>query len=71
MYEFCNQDISKSILLLRKVIYPYEYMDSSERFDGTSLSDKEAFYSSLNIEDITNAVIGMQKEYSKNLIIEI
>ena len=29
-------------------------MDSCERFDETSLSDKEAFYSSLNIEDITD-----------------
>ena len=27
-YEFCNKDISKFILLLRKGIYPYEYMDS-------------------------------------------
>ena len=29
-------------------------MDSWERFDETSLPDKEAFYSSLNIEDITD-----------------
>ena len=29
-------------------------MDSLERFDETSLPDKEAFYSSLNIEDITD-----------------
>ena len=29
-------------------------MDSWERFDETSLSDKEAFCSSLNMEDITN-----------------
>ena len=25
--EFCNKDISKFILLLRKGIYPYEYID--------------------------------------------
>ena len=54
IYEFCNQDINKSILLLRKGVYPYEYMDSWERFDETSLPDKESFYSSLNMEDITN-----------------
>ena len=30
-------------------------MDSWERFDETSLSDKEAFYSSLNMEDLTDA----------------
>ena len=29
-------------------------MDSWERFDETSLSDKEAFYSSLNKEHITD-----------------
>ena len=38
-YEFCNTDISKFILLLRKGIYPYEYMDNWERFDETSLPD--------------------------------
>ena len=29
-------------------------MDSWERFDRTSLPDKEAFYSKLNLEDITD-----------------
>ena len=49
IYEFCNEDINKSILLLRKGVYPYEYMDSWERFDETSYPDKEAFYSILNM----------------------
>ena len=53
-YEFCNKDINKFILLLRKNVYPYEYMDSWERFDETSLPDKDAFYSSLNMQDITD-----------------
>ena len=53
-YEFCNGDINKFILLLRKGVYPYEYMDSWERFDETSLLNKEDFYSSLNVEDITD-----------------
>ena len=38
IYEFCNKDINKFILLLRKGVYPYEYMDKFE----TSLPDKEA-----------------------------
>ena len=42
-YEFCNKDINRFILLLRKGIYPYEYIDSWERFDETSLPEKEAF----------------------------
>ena len=54
IYEFCNEDINKFILLLRKAVYPYEYMDSWKRFDETSLPHKEAFYSSLNMEDITD-----------------
>ena len=54
IYEFCNEDINKFVLLLRKGVYPYEYMDSWERFDETSLPDKEAFYSGLNMEAITD-----------------
>ena len=53
-YEFCNRDLYKFILLLRKGVYPYEYMDSWQRFDETSLPDKEAFYSNLYMEDITD-----------------
>ena len=53
-YEFCNKDISKFILLLRKGIYQNEYMDNWERFDETLLPNKEAFYSSLNVENITD-----------------
>ena len=40
--------------MLRKGVYPYEYMDSWERFDETSLPNKKAFYSELNLEDITD-----------------
>ena len=52
IYEFCNRDLNKFILLLRKGFYPYEYMDNWERFDETSLPDKESFYSGLNMENI-------------------
>ena len=53
-YEFCNGDLTKFILLLRKCVYPYEYMDSWQRFDETSLPDKKAFYRNLHMEDITD-----------------
>ena len=53
-YDFCNRDLNRFILLLRKGVYPYEYMDNWQRFNETSLPDKEAFYSNLNTEDITN-----------------
>ena len=41
-------------LIKRKGVYPYEYMDSIERFKETRLPPKEAFYSSLNDEHISD-----------------
>ena len=38
--------------MLRKGVYPNEYMDSWENFNKTSLPSKEDFYSNLNVEDI-------------------
>ena len=47
--------ISKgSDLLFKKGSYPYEYMDSRERFSEKRLPDKEKFYSKLNDEHITD-----------------
>ena len=57
-YKFCNGNLNKFVLLLRKGVYPYEYMDSWERFNETSLPPKESFYSELNLEDISD------KDYS-------
>ena len=51
-YEFCNKNLNKFILLLRKGVYPYEYMDNWERFDETPLPNKESSYSNLNMENI-------------------
>ena len=51
-YSFCNNDLNKFILLLRKGVYPYEYIDNWERFNETSLHSKESFYSNLSMEDI-------------------
>ena len=54
-FKFPNNGINKSILLLRKGVYPYEYMDEWEKFDETKLPQKEEFYSNLNMEHITDA----------------
>ena len=51
-YSFCDNDLNKFILLLRKGVYSYEYMDSWEKFNETSLPSKRDFYSNLNMEDI-------------------
>ena len=53
-YQLYNKDLNKSALLLRKGVYPYEYMDSWKRFKEESLSDKEFFYSELNNEHMTD-----------------
>ena len=55
LYKFCNGDLNKFFLLLRKGIYPYEYMDSWERFNENTIPPKEAFYSKLNLEGISDA----------------
>ena len=41
-------------MLLRKGVYPYEYMDSRVKFDETTLPAKEVFYSKLNLENISD-----------------
>ena len=46
-------------------------MDNWERFDEISLPDKEAFYSSLNMEDITDVHHRHAKRVFKALIIKI
>ena len=53
-YKFCNSNLNKFVLLLRKDVYPYEYMDSWEIFNETSLPPKKFFYSELNLEDISD-----------------
>ena len=54
IYKFWNGDLNKFVLLVRKGVYPYEDMDSWEKFDETSLPDKKAIYSNLNLEDISD-----------------
>ena len=49
-YEPNNE---KQKLLLRKGVYPYEYMDNWERFQETELPPIDKFYSSLNNENIS------------------
>ena len=63
IYELFNGDINKFILLLKI----YEYMDSWERFDETSLPDKEDFYSSLSMELIADVDYRHAKRVFKNL----
>ena len=54
-YQLCNNDFNKFDLLLRKGVYPYEYMDKWKRFKEDKLPDKESFYSELNKKHITES----------------
>ena len=39
-YKFSNHDNNKFILLLRKAVYLYKYMNDWEKFNEVSLSEK-------------------------------
>ena len=41
-------------LLTKKGVYPYDYVDSFEKFNNTKLPSKEQFYSQLNNEHISD-----------------
>ena len=49
-YKLCNNDLNKFVMLLRKGVYPYEYMDGWDKFNKTSMPSKESFYSNLTME---------------------
>lgn len=53
MRKYYNLDNSKFNLLLRKGVYPYEYMDSFDKFNDTDLPDIEKFYSKLNFDQLS------------------
>ena len=57
-------------MILRKVIYPYEYMDDWKKFNEVSLQEKEGFYSHLHMEDITDADHKHAKRLCKDFKIE-
>ena len=68
IFKFSNNDINKFILLLRKGVYPYEYMDDWERFHENSFPEKEGFYSNLKMEGITDADYMHAKRVCKDLL---
>ena len=49
--KICGEKVR---LLVRKGVYPYDYMDSLERLNETQLPPKEAFYSKLNESHISD-----------------
>ena len=54
-YQFCETGINKFLMLIRKGIYPYEYMDFWNKFNQAKLPPMSNFYSELTMENITNS----------------
>ena len=52
-YHLSNKDYNKFALLLRKGVYPYEYMDSWKRFNEPVPLVEDYYYSDLNKVGIT------------------
>jgi len=52
--HFPDMPEEKLRLILRKGVYPYEYMDSMEKFDEPQLPAKHLFYSRLNDADVSD-----------------
>ena len=57
-------------MLLRKGVYLYEYMDYWEKFNETTLPEKEKYYSNLSMEDITEAHYKVGKRICKDVEIK-
>ena len=53
-FGFEEYDENQRNLLIRKGIYPYEYMDSWDRFKETSLPPASSFYSKLSMSGVSD-----------------
>ena len=61
-YQLCDNNIEKFKLLLRKGIYPYEYMGSWKKFKAPVPLDKKCCYSELNDENIDDGELDHVKK---------
>ena len=53
-------------LLTRKGIYPYEYMSSWDKFEESQLPPIEAFYSNLNMSNVSKMIMNMCREFGRS-----
>ena len=54
-YQFRKNDNNKFLSLLRKGVYPYEYMDSWNKFNQNKLPPVNNFNNELTMKNITNS----------------
>ena len=66
-YQLCDGNMEKFKLLLRKGVYPYEYMDSWEEFKLSVPLDKKHYYSELNDSNINDSDIKHVKNIRSTL----
>ena len=65
-FKFSNKDNNNIILLLRKGIYLYEYIDEWEMFSETTFPTKEDFYNNLNMKNTTDSGYTYAKRFCKH-----
>ena len=56
LFGFEEYNSKQYELLVRKGIYPYEYMSDWDKFKETKLPPKEAFYSKLNMSGVSSEI---------------
>ena len=59
------------MLLLRKGLYPYQYMDDWDIFNEEKLPNKSDFYRILNMEDISETDYRHALKVFNNFILKI
>ena len=58
-------------MLLRKGVYPYEYIDEWDKFNEKVLPGKDSFYSNLTLENISEIDYAHGNNIFKKLILII
>ncbi|XP_065664717.1 uncharacterized protein LOC136086350 [Hydra vulgaris] len=53
-FSMDSKNLKKLDLLIKKGVYPYDWVDSVDKFNETQLPTKESFFSKLNDEDISD-----------------
>ena len=62
-YNLCRGDVEKFLLLLRKGVYPYEYMNNMSKFIEKELT----FIASLILQVLASKIIRMLRKYGNSL----
>ena len=60
-FKFSNNDINKSVLLLRKGVYPYGYMDNWEKFNKQHYPKTKNFIVTYKWKKLQMQIICMKK----------